>query len=302
MSQFGRLLRAYQLVATMMALDSSKDVSLIGKPIITESFNDKGGVADILHAAGSPVILPKKFNDKERDCADGSGLMVYRPDSSPRYTVLDEINITGRPLETARHILSLESLWAKAEDCRTSWNVRDCFEEIKILLPHCESEDRTPESLLQPRRALVHCLCRMTNHFYFKVMTIPRWTSSQYSRPYDDDEVDDLEIPRAFLVMVRYHGDSTAPHTNILFGDLDIGQEGEIWGLGVEMGTKFEHGIAVVACDDGTLRPAAGGALLPTKREVEYQKIVKGFEATDIEVISLVSALDTFSVGELQRA
>ena len=276
-----------------MALDSNKDASSMITPIITESFNDKGGLADILHAVGSPVILPKKFNNKENDSTNSSGPMVYRPGGSPRYTILDEINIASRPFETGRHILGLASLWAKAADCRTSWNVRDCFEEIQTMLPHCESEDPTPENLLQLRRALKHCLCRMTNNVCFKVMTILRRTSSQYSRPYDYDEVDEVEIPRALLVMLRYQADSTAPHTNVLFGDLDIGQEGEIWGLGVEMGTKLEHEMAVVACNDETLRPAASGALLPTKREAEYKKMVKGLEVTDIEVISVPA----FSTG-----
>ena len=227
-SQFRRLLHAYQLVATIIGLDPSKATSPIGKPIITESFNEKGGLADILHAVGSPLVLPKRFHDQERDCSNSSELMVYRPNSSPRYRVLDEIDIIGRPLETARHILGLATLWAKAADCRTSWNVRDCFEEIETLTSCCLSDHCSPKNLLQLARALKHCLGRMTNSVCFTVMTIPRRTSPQYSRPYNDEEVDDLKIPRAFLVMVRYKDANIASHASILFGDLNMGEEGEI--------------------------------------------------------------------------
>lgn len=131
-------------------------------------------------------------------------------------------------------------------------------------------------------------------------MTIPRRTSPQYSRPYNDEEVDDLKIPRAFLVMVRYKDANIASHASILFGDLNMGEEGEIWGLGVEMGTKFEHGIAVIAGNDGILRPAASGALLPTEREEEYRKIVRGLEVTNTEVVSISKLCDVL-VGILQK-
>ncbi|KAL8723617.1 MAG: hypothetical protein Q9181_007248, partial [Wetmoreana brouardii] len=291
--QFRGLLRAYQLVATIMTLNSSNDAALGGKPIITESFDDKGGLANILHAVGSPTVLPKRFHDRADvgDAAD-PGLMVYRPDSNPRFKVTDDIDIGERPLEAARHLLGLRPLWARAADFRTTWNVRDCFEEIQTLLLHYRSGDHPPDQPMQLQRALKHCLGRMTNNVCFRIMTIPRRTSPQYSRPYDDDEVDDLEIPRAFLVKVWYEDNGITPHTNVIFGSMEVGQEGEIWGLGAEMGTKFEHGIAMTVRDGGTRRePVACGVLLPTQREAKYKKVLRGLEATD-RIIAPLSALN----------
>ena len=283
-SQFRKLLRSHQLVATIIDLDTSKAASLMGRPTIEESFNERGGLTNILHAAGTPLTIPKRFVDPERIDENGSELMVYRPSSHPMYLVLDEIDVACRTLQAAHHILGLATLWAKAADCRISWNVRACLKEIKTLLLSCESDTRSPENLLELRRALKHCLGCMTGSICFQVVTIPRQTAPWASKFYSAGEVDEVEIPRAFLATVRYEGATLGPHSILLWGNLNLGQEGEIWCLGVSTDTMLEHGIAVVAGNDHTLRPSASGALLPTDRWLEYKRIVKGSEMTDIEV------------------
>ena len=275
-SQFRRLLKVYQLVATTMTLESGQGQSVIGNPIISTSF-DHGGLTDVLHAVGTPTVLPIQFQGKDMDQELTSGLMAYVLDGRPRYTVIEELDIDGRTQEVAHHLLSLQTLWAMAADCRTSWNVRDCLTEIQTLLSDSKL-DSSFEKLLDLKRALKHCLGRITNSVPFRVMTIHKRTASNFSRAYDPDEVDDLHFPGALIVMITYQGNLTAPHTNVIFGNPNLAQEGEIWGLGADLGTKLEHGIAVKLEEDGRAKPVACGALMPTEQERSYRRIVKGFE------------------------
>ena len=275
-SQFRRLLQVYQLVATTMTLESGQGLSVIGDPIISTSF-DHGGLTDVLHAVGAPTVLPRQFQGKDMNQELTSGLMTYALDGRPRYKVIDELDIDGRTQEVAYHLLSLQTLWAMAADCRTSWNVRDCLTEIQTLLSDSKS-DSSFEKLLELKRALKHCLGRITNSVPFRVMTIHKRTASNFSRAYDPDEVDDLHFPGALIVMITYQGNLTAPHTNVIFGNPNLAQEGEIWGLGADLGTKLEHGIAVKLEEDGNAKPVACGALMPTEQERWYRRIVKGFE------------------------
>ena len=95
-----------------------------------------------------------------------------------------------------------------------------------------------------------------------------------------------MEFPSTFIVRVSYQNNSIAPHTNVLFGDLAIGQEGSLWGLGVDLGTELEHGAAVEVGDDGRPSLVASGALIPTGQGPHYKRIVKGSEVSR-ELITL---------------
>ena len=284
--QFRQLLRVYQLVATTMTLRPTQGLSSIGSPIIATSV-DNGGLTDVLHAVGSPAVLPRQFKGEDMDQKEDSGLIMYELDGRPRYRVIDELDIDRRPLEAAHHLLSLQTLWEIAADCRTSWNVRDCLTDIQTLLSH-RNPDSHSENLLELKRAIKHCLGRITNSVSFKVTTIHTKTASNFSRPYDPDEVDNLCFPRALAVEIMYQENTTAPHNNIIFGNLTLGQEGEIWGLGADLGTKLEHGIALKLEEDGTALPVACGALMPTKQEPRYRKIVRGLEPPKKKFLCLV--------------
>ena len=77
-----------------------------------------------------------------------------------------------------------------------------------------------------------------------------------------------------------YQGNITAPHNNVILGNLTLAQEGEMWGSGADLGTKIEQGIALKLEEEevGTASPFACGALMPTKQEPKYRIIIRGFE------------------------
>ena len=287
--QFRRLLQVYQLVATTMTLTPTQGLSLIGSPIISPSF-DNGGLTDVLHAVGSPAVLPRQYKGEDMDQKLDSGLVIYELDGRPRYRVIDELDIDHRPLEAAHHLLSLQPLWASAADCRTSWNVRACLTDIQTLLSH-RNPDSHSENPLELKRALKHCLGRITNSVSFKVTTIHTKTASNFSQPYSPDEVDNTRFPRVFAIEIMYEDNTTPPHTNIIFGNLTPAQEeGEIWGLGADLGTKLEHGIALkkVGEDSTASSPVGCGALMPTKQEPRYRRIVRGLEPAKEKFMCLV--------------
>ena len=120
------------------------------------------------------------------------GLLTYQLDYDPRYLVLDETDIEGRPMRAAHHFISLQQVWAEAADCRTSWNVRDCLEEKKFLVTDIEERIYQPSDILNLKRAIKHCLGRMTYNHAFKITTILSRKSAQYSRPYSAAEVDQI--------------------------------------------------------------------------------------------------------------
>ena len=276
-SQFRGLLQQYQLVATLMLLDSDKGKRRIGSPVVAVSI-ENGGLSDILHSVGSPAVLPRHLEVATVEESIDPGLMAYQLECDPRYLVLNEIDIEGRLMQAAHHFIGLQQVWAEAADCRTSWNVRDCLEEIKILVTDFEERIYQPSDILNLKRAVKHCLGRMTYNHAFNITTILSRKSTQYSRPYSAAEVDPMEFPSTFVVRISYQNNAIAPHMNVLFGDLAVGQEGSIWGLGVDLGTKLEHGAAVEVGDDGRPSLVASGALMPTGQGPHYKRIVKGSE------------------------
>jgi hypothetical protein len=74
-------------------------------------------------------------------------------------------------------------------------------------------------------------------------------------------------------VRISHRKAGIPPYTNLLFGELELGKEGVIWGLGIDKGTKLEFGLAAEEEADGLLRVRASGALMPTVRRNRLQNM-----------------------------
>ncbi|OAP64738.1 hypothetical protein AYL99_00710 [Fonsecaea erecta] len=255
--QYRQLLGRYQLVP--MLFDAAAKGERPGwlAPALSSSF-ENASLMEILQSVGSPCTYPAGvFVDEDRTTKMDASLYAYEIDDHPRYRVLHIIDIEQNPGQAAEFFAMLAPLFSQAADCRATWNMRECLQEIESEL---QMAGNSADTL---KKALKHCVARLVHTNAFKRPHINRATNP--GKPYLPEEVDSFVIPGLRAVEIHYQNNVVPSHRNLLFGELPVGEEGSIWGLGIDKVTKLEFGIAAVEDRPGDLLHfKASGVLMPT--------------------------------------
>jgi Heterokaryon incompatibility protein (HET) len=262
--QYRQLLGRYQLVPMVLDNRATQRGSSCLAPMLSRSL-ECAQLCDILLAVGSPCTFPRgKVDDTHGEIPEAS-LVGYEIDDGPLYRVLQILDIEQDPHQAAEFFGTMKPLWSEAERCRTSWNICECLDEIA---GEANSDIEDPHML---KMALKHCVGRLTHTTAFSRVNID--SQLDPGKPYSSAEIDELALPPIRAVEISHRNAKISPYTNLLFGELELGEEGVIWGLGIDKGTKLEFGLAAEEEADGSLRIRASGALMPTVRRNRLQNM-----------------------------
>jgi hypothetical protein len=255
--QYRQLLGRYQLVPMLFDARTAQRRASYLAPIISRSL-ECASLCDILLSVGSPCTFPRGMVDDTHAEIPEASFVGYKIDDDPSYRVLQILDIEQDPNQAAEFFATMKPLWSEAARCRTSWNICECLDEIA---GEANSDIKDPHIL---KMALKHCVGRMIHTTAFDRVNI----NSQHitGKPYSSAEIDELTLPPLRAVEISHRNSTIPPYTNLLFGELELGEEGVIWGLGIDKGTKLEFGIAAEEEADGSLRIRASGTLMSTVR------------------------------------
>jgi hypothetical protein len=262
--QYRQLLGRYQLVPMIFDTGATQQGPRFLAPMLSPSL-ESAPLCDLLLSVGSPCTFPRGIVDDTHAEIPEASLVGYQVDDGPLYRVLQILDIEQDPHQAAEFFGTMKPLWSEAAHCRTSWNMRDCLDEIA---GEANSDAKDPHML---KMALKHCVGRLIHTTAFsRVTNDPK---NNHEKPYSSAEIDELALPPLRAVQISHRNAKISPYTNLLFGELELGEEGVIWGLGIDKGTKLEFGLAAEEEDDGSLRIRASGALMPTVRRNRLQNM-----------------------------
>ena len=279
--QYRRLLGRHQLVPMLFnkCVDQQGSVNLA--PTLSPSL-EKASLYGFLQSIGSPCTYPRGvYNDDSCEEIARASIVGYEIEDKPRFRVLQVIDLEGSPTQAAEFFATMESLWSQAADCTATWNMRECLSEIHR---ETRSNDKTPEGL---KMALKHYVGRLIRTTAFQREHINSKTdpSNSYSRA----EIDSLALPPLAAVEILHRNTPDMPaYTNLLFGDLALGEEGPIFGLGIDKVTHLEFGLVAHESfpgGGGPLGIRASGALMPIlhrNRRQQTGSIVRTFATRPI--------------------
>jgi hypothetical protein len=262
--QYRQLLQRFQLVP--MVLDTYKTQRGASRlaPAVSRSL-ECASLCDILLSVESPCTLPRGTIDDTHAEIPQASFVGYEIDDGPSYRVLKILDIEQDPYPAAEFFGTMKTLWSEAANCRTSWNIRECFDEVTGA---ANSGIEDPHML---KMALKHCVGRLIHTTAFGRVHINSHRTLE--KPYSSAEIDELALPPLRAVEISHRNATIPPYANLLFGDLELGEEGMIWGLGIDKGTKLEFGLAAEEMADGSLQVRASGALMPTVRRNRLQNM-----------------------------
>jgi hypothetical protein len=262
--QYRQLLGRYQLVPMVLETCATKPGPSRLAPMLSRSL-ECAPLCDILLSVGSPCTFPRAMADSTHTGIPKAYLAGYEIEDSPIYRVLQILDIEQDPHQAAEFFGTMKPLWSEAAHCRTSWNIRGCLDDIAS---EANSEIEDPHML---KMALKHCVGRLIHTTSFSRVNINLQRHPE--KPYSPTEIDELALPPLRAVRISHREARIPPYTNLLFGELEVGEEGVIWGLGIDKGTKLEFGLAAEEEADGLLRVRASGALMPTVRRNRSQNM-----------------------------
>lgn len=254
--QYLRVLRRWQIVPMV----TEKKILQGGKTVLLPKLSNSlrgASLCEILSSVGSPCTIPACFYGL--NLASGSGnessLIAYQIEDQPRYRAVCALDLEERPQEAAEFSLSLQKVWLDAEDSRTAWNVRACLEDIRRRKTQQSNMNNT--SL---KAALRHFIGRLIHTSPFTLPRINRRGDTEVR--YDGSELEQIEIPKVFGLEITHLGADIPTYASLAFGELAVGEEGIVWGLGQDQASKFEFGSIMEADEVGALRIRASGVLL----------------------------------------
>jgi hypothetical protein len=262
--QYKQLLGRYQLVPMVFDTRATQQGQRLLAPMLSPSL-ECAPLCDLLLSVGSPCTFPRGIVDDTHSGIPEASLVAYEIEDGPIYRVVQILDIGQDPYKAAEFFGTMKPLWSEAAHCRTSWNMRDCLDEIA---GEACSDIADPQLL---KMALKHCIGRLIHTTAFSRVTDDPQPSPE--KPYSSAEIDELVLPPLRAVEISHRNAAIPPYTNLLFGELEMGEEGAIWGLGIEKGTKLEFGLAAEEEADGSLRIRASGALMPTVRRNRLQNM-----------------------------
>jgi hypothetical protein len=265
--QYRQLLGRYQLVPMVLDTRAAPPGPNCLAPMLSRSL-ECAALCDILLSAGSPCTLTRGTVHSTHAGISTAYLVGYEIEDSPLYRVLQILDIEQHPHQVAEFFGTLKPLWSEAAHCRTSWNIRECLDDIAS-----EANSKTEDSHML-KMALKHCVGRLIHTTAFSRVNIN--SKRHPEKPYSPAEIDELALPPLQAVEISHRKASIPAYTNLLFGELELGEEGVIWGMGVDKGTKLEFGLAAEEEADGMLRVRASGALMPTVRRNRLQNMSDG--------------------------
>jgi hypothetical protein len=117
-------------------------------------------------------------------------------DGGPIYQVSQILDIEQDHNQVTEFFATMKSLRSEAADCRTSWNILECLDEI-VCEANSEIED--PHTL---KMALKHCVGRLihANAFYW----VNTYSQRNPEKPYSTAEIDELTLPPLRAVEISH--------------------------------------------------------------------------------------------------
>lgn len=255
--QYRQLLRRSQLAPMIPGVRSLPNGNNVLAPKMSDLF-EQASICELLQSVGSPCDLPAQF--RGLDPQDGrvaqSSLIAYQTADMPQYEVTSVLSLEERPQELAAFVLSLSKIWADAEGCRTTWNMRACLQDIKMH----NTDSSNDSSTAHLKKSLRHFVGRLTHTSPFSLSNVSR--DSDRKVRYCDHELRDVEVPDLLGLELTHCAASMPKYTSLAFGRLSVGEKGNVWGLGQDKTTKLAFGVIADRRQDGALKIRASGVLM----------------------------------------
>lgn len=264
--QFRQLIPNSQLVPTVMGADQSKNMDKLACSPSILPRPPQSDFCQIIQAVGTAQILPLH---KQLDQNTDVPMLAYS--TSWNYRVLATVDVKADPVSAAKDILSCQDVWASALDCRVKYNMLAAISHLELELndyTSLESPKSGSKSIITSTgslyRAAKHYLERLASRYEFNISTVTK--STDLHALYTLVEIDACQDLPSLLIEMTYCEAHGVPNLRtkqraIMFGNVEVGTEGKLWGTGIATTTGLESFVIGRALENSEVSVLASGAL-----------------------------------------